>query len=165
MKQPLAEGKGKTWELKGKESYGELLVINNGCWRHKPDIDFQFHFPATDGWDSGIAFWWLIGTGPCWCYVNIGLGNGLVLSGNKPLSEPILTQICVSTVYGVTRPQWVNTALGNCLVSNRWQALHRKSELPWCQLYNHWWHWGTVITTTSDAASEDKVGIMTTLCS
>ena len=26
--------------------------------------------------------------------VNIGSGNGLVPSGNKPLSEPMLTQIC-----------------------------------------------------------------------
>ena len=33
--------------------------------------------------------------------VNIGSGNGLVPSGNKPLPEPILTQICV------TRPQWL----------------------------------------------------------
>ena len=28
--------------------------------------------------------------------VNIGLGNGLVLSGNKPLPEPMLTQIYVT---------------------------------------------------------------------
>ena len=28
--------------------------------------------------------------------VNIGSGNGLVLSGNKPLPEPMLTQICVA---------------------------------------------------------------------
>ena len=29
-------------------------------------------------------------------YVNIGSGNGLVPSGNKPLPEPMLTQISVS---------------------------------------------------------------------
>ena len=28
--------------------------------------------------------------------VNIGSGNGLVLSGNKPLPEPMLTQIYVA---------------------------------------------------------------------
>ena len=28
--------------------------------------------------------------------VNTGSGNGLVLSGNKPLTEPILTQIYVA---------------------------------------------------------------------
>ena len=35
--------------------------------------------------------------------VNIGSGNGLVPSGNKPLSEPMLTQIIVA--YDITRPQ------------------------------------------------------------
>ena len=49
--------------------------------------------------------WWLrcmvrncpqvIGTWPCWRYVNIGSGNGLVPSGNKPLPEPMLTQTFV----------------------------------------------------------------------
>ena len=29
-----------------------------------------------------------------WCSVNIGSGNGLVPSGNKPLPELMLTQIC-----------------------------------------------------------------------
>ena len=31
-------------------------------------------------------------TGPYW-YVNIGSGNGLMSSGNKPLPQPMLTQI------------------------------------------------------------------------
>ena len=35
--------------------------------------------------------------------VMIGSGDGLVPSGNKPLSEPMLTHI-----YVATRPQWVN---------------------------------------------------------
>ena len=35
-------------------------------------------------------------TGLHWWSVNIGSGNGLVLSGNKPLPEPMLTQICVT---------------------------------------------------------------------
>ena len=33
-------------------------------------------------------------TRPYWWEVNIGSGNGLVQSGNQPLSEPMLTQIC-----------------------------------------------------------------------
>ena len=33
-------------------------------------------------------------TGFKWWKVNIGSGNGLVSSGNKPLPEPMLTQIC-----------------------------------------------------------------------
>ena len=35
-------------------------------------------------------------TGLHWLSVNIGLGNGLVPSGNKPLPEPMLTQISVA---------------------------------------------------------------------
>ena len=31
-----------------------------------------------------------------WWSVNIGSGNGLVLSGNKPLPEPVLTEISVA---------------------------------------------------------------------
>ena len=36
--------------------------------------------------------------------VNIGSGNGLVLSGNKPLPKPMLIQIYYA-IYGITRPQ------------------------------------------------------------
>ena len=36
-------------------------------------------------------------TGLKWWKVNIGSGNGLVPSGNKPLPEPVLTQIYVTT--------------------------------------------------------------------
>ena len=32
-------------------------------------------------------------TGPYWWLVNIGSGNGLVSSGNKPIPEPVLTKI------------------------------------------------------------------------
>ena len=45
----------------------------------------------------------MIDTRPYLWLVNIGSGNGLVPSGNKPLPEPMLTQI-----YVVSRPQWVN---------------------------------------------------------
>ena len=34
-------------------------------------------------------------TTPHWSLVNIGSDNGLVPSGNKPLPEPVVTQICV----------------------------------------------------------------------
>ena len=44
-------------------------------------------------------------TTPHWSSVNIGSGNGLVPSGNKPLLEPMLTQI------PVTRPQLVNVGI------------------------------------------------------
>ena len=47
--------------------------------------------------------------------VNIGAGNGLVPSGNKPL--PDLSQCWPSSLspYGVTRPQWANIISGNVL--------------------------------------------------
>ena len=38
----------------------------------------------------------VIATRPHWWTVNIGSGNGLVLSGNKRLPEPMLTQIFVT---------------------------------------------------------------------
>ena len=44
-------------------------------------------------------------TRPYWWKVNIGSGNGLVPSGNKPLPEPMLTQIYVAN--HATRPQRV----------------------------------------------------------
>ena len=37
--------------------------------------------------------------------VNIGSGDGLLLSGNIPLPEPMLTKIYAT--YGVTKPQWI----------------------------------------------------------
>ena len=37
--------------------------------------------------------------------VNIGSGNDLVTTGNKPLPKPMLTHILP---YGITRPQLVN---------------------------------------------------------
>ena len=40
----------------------------------------------------------------CW-YVNIGSDDGLVPSGNKPSTEPMLTQIYVA-IYGIARPWW-----------------------------------------------------------
>ena len=56
---------------------------------------------------------------------NIGSGNGLVLWGYKPLSEPMLTQS--TSPYIITRPQWVNGPCPNeCTVSwlafscNKW---------------------------------------------
>ena len=45
-------------------------------------------------------------TRPHWWLVNIGWGNGLVVSGNKPLTDPMVTQILV-TIY-VTKQQWDN---------------------------------------------------------
>ena len=45
---------------------------------------------VIDGWDISfeIALIWM-SLGLYWWSVNIGSGNGLVPSGNKPLSEPL----------------------------------------------------------------------------
>ena len=43
--------------------------------------------------------------------VNIGSGNGLVPSDNRPLLDPKLTQICV-----ITRPQWVKMSSDDILL-------------------------------------------------
>ena len=59
-------------------------------------------------------------TGLHWWSVNIDLGSGMVLSGNKPLPEPMLTQIFVAIC--VTRPQWVNCPVGSYLI------IHNKTE-------------------------------------
>ena len=44
-----------------------------------------------------------------WWWINIGSGNGMVPSGNKPSPEPMLTQ--PPSPYGVTRPQCVKSTL------------------------------------------------------
>ena len=45
--------------------------------------------------------------------VNIGWGDGLLPSDNKPLPELMLTQFSV-----ITRPQWVNIGLLHCPLFN-----------------------------------------------
>ena len=54
---------------------------------------------VIDGWDISCAIALISNvTGFHWGSVNIGSGNGLVPSGNKPLPEPILTQNFVTTM-------------------------------------------------------------------
>ena len=58
--------------------------------------NFQTDF---DDWWWRLFFWNCPNinvTGLHWWSVNIGSGNGLVPSGNKPLPEPMLTQISVA---------------------------------------------------------------------
>ena len=53
--------------------------------------------------------------------VNVGSGIGFFASCNKPLSEPMFTDMFseMFTTYGVKRPQWVN-------------------DIAWSKLGNHW---------------------------
>ena len=68
-------------------------------------------------------------TGPHWWSVNIGSGNGLVPSHNKPLPEPMLTQISVAI--------WRHQAT---MSFNTWEVLsyiyHTSQQLcTWFVLY------------------------------
>ena len=80
----------------------------------KEIVRWLTHWPLGDfndildeyNFHVNFSHWWLmyllwncrrvIVTGPHWWYVDIGSGNGLVLSGNKPLPEQMLTQIYVA---------------------------------------------------------------------
>ena len=68
-------------------------------------------------------------TTPHWSLINIGSGNSLVLSGNKPLPEPMLTHI-----------SWRHmTSLGH----NDLSLLHRGSTyIAWCFLVK----WKSIIS-------------------
>ena len=68
-----------------------------------------------------------------------GSGNGLVPSGNKPLPEPMLTQIYV------TRPQWVNNHASHLIkytvaryLLHEWQCF---PEYLWSAV--RYFTWGT----------------------
>ena len=66
----------------------------------------KFEWNFRHNIQTDFSVWWLqdflwncpnmIVTGLHWWSVNIGSGNGLVPSGNKPLPEPMLTQISVT---------------------------------------------------------------------
>ena len=85
---------------------------------HLSDRLYIFHINMwnlpSDTWAYPLEFWkvWcfkyfcLYCTKHIWYSINIGSGNGLVPSGNKPLPEPMLTQIFIAIC--ITRPQWVN---------------------------------------------------------
>ena len=66
----------------------------------------KFEWNSRHNFQTDFSDWWLRRLllncpnmnviGLCWWSVNIGSGNGLVPSGNKPLPEPMLTQISVT---------------------------------------------------------------------
>ena len=57
-----------------------------------------------------------------WWQVNIDSGNGLVPSGNKPLPDPMLTQIYVTI--------WCHQATMNYFQSKKKKLFH-KLEIMW----------------------------------
>ena len=81
------------------ERYGDVFnSLAPGKFEWSFWCNFQIDF--SDGWLRHLL--WncpnMTVTGCHWWSVNIGTGSGLVPSGNKPLPEPMLTQIfvCIS---------------------------------------------------------------------
>ena len=75
----------------------EILLIGPGKfeWKFRYVIFKQILVIGDRGISCEIALIWM-SLGLHWSSVNIGSGNGLVPSGNKPLPEPMLTHIFVA---------------------------------------------------------------------
>ena len=82
----------------------ELMNTYRSWWRHKTSIfrSFRFYLRKGGGIQTHFSdkylkyFLWnsyQVNTTPHWSLVNNGSGNGLVPSSNKPLHEPMFTQI------------------------------------------------------------------------
>ena len=103
-------------------------------WRHKTSIYRSFRFYLREGGGGGggtqthfsdknlkYILWnsYQVNTTPHWSLVNNGSGNGLVPSSNKPLHEPMLTQIS-GAIWHHYMPQWVNLDIANHLLHVVW---------------------------------------------
>ena len=94
-------------------------------------------------------------TKPHWWLVNIGVGNGLVLSSNKPFPETMLTQTSVAVWYHLAtmslkeKWQWWNMAKNQltCFFSVQVLCVHDSNELTdvdertvisWLLRERHW---------------------------
>ena len=84
-----------------------LLIGQKSEWNFRCNFQTDFcNWWFRHNFQTAFSDWWLRHllwncpnmnvTGLCWWSVNIGSGNGLVPSGNKPLPEPMLTQISVA---------------------------------------------------------------------
>ena len=99
---PLNNMNRSLQEKKGTATcHNEVIKYNLTHW---PLGNFNKIY--TCNFQTDFSDWWLRhllwncprmnDTGLHWWLVNIGSGNGLVLSGNKPLSEPMLTHFSVA---------------------------------------------------------------------
>ena len=92
----------ETGRLKRLE-HCELMNTYRSWWRHKTSIFRSFRFYLREGGiethfsDKYLKYFlwnsYQVNTTPHWSLVNNGSGNDLVPSSNKPLHEPMLTQI------------------------------------------------------------------------
>ena len=67
-----------------------------GIWLQSQISKFQTHFKDKHLKYFMLNCYQLNAATPHWSLINIGSGNGLVPSGNKPLPDPILTLIPVA---------------------------------------------------------------------
>ena len=94
-----------SWEVREKLKYS----LTHSPWQ----IWIKFYICS---FQNDFRDWWLTHllwnctnmnvTGLHWWSVNIGSGNGLVKSGNKPLPEPILTQIFATIWRHLATMSW-----------------------------------------------------------
>ena len=75
----------------------ELMNTYRSWWRHKTK-ELQILLKEGGGFKLILAIYtwsisYQVNTTPHWSLVNNGSGNGLVPSSNKPLHEPMFTQI------------------------------------------------------------------------
>ena len=122
----------------GSVFYLNSLVPGRCCNNFKSTIFKLIIQNSKLGTCCEIAFIFNNATGPHLWDVNIGSGNGLLPSGNKPLPEPMLTQI-----YVVTRPQWVHHCCAVCSIMSFWTIFITR---PNCNLDAVWKHRKVVFT-------------------
>ena len=72
--------------------FNSLSPMRYGC-DYQCVIEFQTQLGDWYLEYSNIHHWGMNATWSCWWQDNIGSGNGLVLSGNKPLPDPMFTKI------------------------------------------------------------------------
>ena len=65
--------------------------------------------------------WGMCSWGIYW-WVSIGSDNGLVPSGTKPLSEPILTQFPYASIYSPPCQEWVILLITHLCPNNPWKS-------------------------------------------
>ena len=82
----------------GQLGDGEFNSLAPGKFKWKFRYGIFKRIWVIDGWLRHLLWKYhdMNVTGLHWWSVNIGSGNGLVPSGNKPLPEPLLTKICVA---------------------------------------------------------------------
>ena len=76
-----------------------VCYLNNNTIKFNRKCYCYWSILSTDSWGIGYLLWNCLQmnvTGPYLWLVNISSGNILVPSGNKPLPEQMLTQICVT---------------------------------------------------------------------